>query len=83
MDDDFGPRNEAQKIRGNDFKFRFISQKLIADSVHFQRVFVAVSLRIQVMVKMIASDFSAQQFHSTDFDDPIAIFSRKARGFCV
>jgi hypothetical protein len=32
---------------------------------------------------MIASDFSAQQFHASDFDDPIAIFSRKARGFCV
>jgi hypothetical protein len=35
------------------------------------------------MVKMITCDFSAQQFHATDFDDPIAIFSRQARGFCV
>jgi hypothetical protein len=32
---------------------------------------------------MIASDFSAQQFHATDFDDPIAIFSRQPSGFCV
>jgi hypothetical protein len=44
---------------------------------------VAVSLWIEIVVKMIASDFSAQQFHASDFDDPIAIFSRKARGFCV
>jgi hypothetical protein len=44
---------------------------------------VAVSFWIDVMMEMIACGFSAEQFHATDFDDPIAILSRQARGFCV
>ena len=71
MDDDFSIFDKGQKLLGNMFKERFVLQKFIADAVYFDGVFMDIALRIEVTMKGVASQFSVQQFHTTDFNDSV------------
>jgi hypothetical protein len=51
--------------------------------VHLERVLVAFALGVQVKVLVVARELAREQLHAADFDDAVAAFGRKARGFGV
>ena len=58
-------------------------QKLVADAVDLEGVFMTLTLGVDIQMQVVACEFALNEFYATNFNDAIAIGSRKARGFCV
>jgi hypothetical protein len=44
---------------------------------------MAVTLRIEVEMQVVAREFSMQQLDATNFNDAITVLGRQARGFGI
>jgi hypothetical protein len=73
----------VQDVLGHLRKFRFVTKKLIADAVNLECVLVAVALRIQIEMEVIAGQLAVQQFHAADLDDAVATVCRQTRWVSV
>ena len=77
------PSQVGQQFVGNLRELGFVAQELVADAVHLERVFVAVALRVDVVVQVVAGELAVEQLHATDLDDAVAVVGRQAGGFGV
>ena len=76
MDDDFGTLYVLQNFISNFYKLGLVTQKLIADAVHAQRIFMAVALGVKVKVQVVTRELAVQQLHTTQLNNSVAVFSR-------
>ena len=73
MDDELGIADVVAKRLSDVGEFGFVGQKFRRQSVNCDGIFVRVALRVDVWMKMVFRDPAVDDFHTTDFDDPVAI----------
>ena len=83
VDDDFSVAQVGQNFFGQLCKLGLVAQKLIADAVHLERVFVTVALGVEVKVQVVAGQLAGIQLHTAEFNDAVTAFGRQACGFGV
>ena len=83
VDDDLGILQVGQDFLRHLGELGLVAQEFVADAVHPQRVFVAVALRVEVEVQVVAGELAVEQLHTADFNDAVAAFGGQARGFSV
>ena len=64
-------------------KARLVLQKRVGDAVHAQRVFMAVTVGVEVQVQVVAAELAVQQLYATQLNHAIAIDRRQAGGFRI
>jgi len=65
------------------FELGLVAQKFVADAVNLEGIFVAVSVWIEIEMQVVASELAIDQLYTTQLNDAIAAFCRKAGGFGV
>jgi len=76
VDDEFRALEIGQQLVGDLRELGLVAQKLVADAVHLERVLVAVALRVDVVVQVVAGELACQQLDTADLDDAIAVLGR-------
>ena len=51
--------------------------------MHAQRVFMAIALRIDVQMQLLARQLAVEQLNATDLDHPVALVGEQAGGLGV
>jgi hypothetical protein len=83
VNDQFGTRDEMQKILHNVRKAGLVRQKFIGDPMHLHGTLIDGTIRLQVLVKAVPGVPPVEQFHATDLDDPVPLRRFQAGGFSV
>lgn len=83
VDNELSPFDEAEEITGNVLKMRLVGQKLLAETMDFNRASVNLSLGVEIYVKMVSAELPIKQFDAADFNDPVTLSRVKSRCFGV
>ena len=83
VNDDLGAADKFDQFARHLGEPWFVRQKLARQSVHLERRFVAVALRIQVVVKIVAGEPAVHQFDATDLNHAMAMRRVKASRFGI
>src|SRR5690606_25387967 len=84
MDDDVTAANEVQESIHDILEARFVRQKLGGQAVHRQGARIAIPVRVQVLMKVTTrGNPPVQNFHTTDFNDPVPQMRLQTGGFRI
>jgi hypothetical protein len=83
VDDNFRAVDKRQKLRGYIAETRLVAQKRLGDPVHFRGGGVNFTVRLQILVLMVAGQAPVDDFHAPDFNDPVPVLWLQARGFGI
>jgi hypothetical protein len=75
--------NITGKIVNDIFKMRFVRKELVGDTVDFDSSGIDFPIRLEILVEIVSCQFSTHHFHTTDFDDAVAILWFQASGFRI
>lgn len=65
--------DKGQEVVGDISKPWLVFEKLAGDAMHLHRTFFNIAVRVQVTVKMLSGQSAIDQFHSRDFNYPMAL----------
>jgi hypothetical protein len=60
-----------------------VTQKLIADAVNLESIFMAVAARVEVEMQVVAGELAIDQLDAAKLNDAVAAFSGEAGGFGI
>src|SRR5687767_1918147 len=83
VNDDFGVLYELDQIIDDVTEPGFVFEKLPVDAMHCERTFVALALRIDVLMKAPLGNPAANDLDRADLDDAVPIFDFKAGGLGI
>ena len=83
MDDQFGVADKGDKVFGNLLKQGFVLQKCIADTVDGKGAVINIAFRVDISMEALASKPAVNQFHATNFNNPMAFLWIKSGGFSI
>ena len=83
MDDDLGALQIIKQLIRHGCKLGLVLQELVAEAVHPQRVLVAVALRVQVKMLVVARELACHELHAANFNDAVAPFGGQTGGLRI
>jgi hypothetical protein len=83
VNDDFGTLHIVQDFLRYVLELGLVAQKLIADAVNLEGVFVAVAAGVKVEMQVVAGELAIDQLDAAQLNDAVAAFSGKTCGFGV
>jgi len=73
----------GHQLIGNGAELWFVLEEFVADTMNFQRIFMAIASGVQVEVEVLARELAVHHFDATDLNDAVSAVSRKACGLGV
>lgn len=81
--DQLGALDELDELVGDVAEARLVGQEFGGQAVDRQRLGVAVAVRVQVDVQVVAGGHPVDQFDAADFDDAVSLGGIQPGGFSV
>ncbi len=83
VNDDFGVFDELDQIVDDVAELWFVFEELAIDAVHRECAFVALALRIHILMEPALGNSPSDDFDCTDLDDAVAIADFEPRSLGV
>ena len=83
MDNKFSTLEIAHQVVNHITESRFVFEELVTDAVDLQRTFIDLTIRLQVLMVVVAGKTTVDLFTTADFNDAVTLAGLQACCFCI